>query len=335
VVHAGRGRRRHARLLQRAHRRSRRAIRRVDLQQQLRRDPAGLSFFLTLLVDGALAGAVYALIGLAFVVVYKASRMINFALGEWIMVAAGLVTAALHVFALGLGAAVSVACMGMIVLALAFNRVVLRPLVGRPLIALIMVTLGLAALLRGAAFLTLRGIPGRITLPLSGEPLAVHDVVVAPEKLAAAGVAVVAIATIAAFFRWSRTGIALRAIADDQQIAMSMGIDLPSHLALTWAAAGVVAVVAGTVWTAMVGGGMSLVLVGLKVFPVVVIGGLDSIPGTIVAAVLVGLLETLAAGYLDPVVGAGFSNVAAYIVLIAMLFARPYGLFGRRDVARV
>ncbi|MBM3219664.1 MAG: branched-chain amino acid ABC transporter permease [Candidatus Rokubacteria bacterium] len=273
--------------------------------------------------------------GLAFVVVYKASRMINFALGEWIMVSAGLVAAGLHAFSLGLAGAVAAACAGMILLALIFNRVVVRPLVGRPVIALIMVTLGLAALLRGAAFLTLRGIPGRITLPLSGETLAAYDIFVAPEKLAAGAVAVVAVALIAAFFRWSRTGIALRAIADDQQIAMSMGIDLPTHLALAWAAAGVIAVIAGTLWTAAVGGGLSLVLVGLKVFPVVVIGGLDSIPGTIVAAVLVGLLETLAAGYLDPVVGAGFSNVASYVVLIAMLFARPHGLFGRPDVARV
>ena len=116
---------------------------------------------------------------------------------------------------------------------------------------------------------------------------------------------------------------------------MAMGIDLPRYLALTWAVAGVIAVLAGTLWIAVVGGGLGLVLVGLKVFPVVVIGGLDSIPGTVVGAVLVGVLESLAAGYLDPLVGGGFSNVAPYLALIAMLFVRPYGLFGRADVARV
>ena len=261
--------------------------------------------------------------------------MINFALGEWIMVAVGLVGAGLHALGLGLAGALAAASVGMVVLALLFNRVVLRPLVGRPLIALIMVTLGLGTFLRGATLRTLKGLTGRITLPVSPEPLSIQGVLVAPEKLAAASIAVVVIAAIAAFFRWSRTGIALRAIADDQQTAMAMGIDLPAHLALTWAAAGVIAVVAGTLWATVTGGGLSLVLVGLKVFPVVVIGGLDSIPGTIVAAGLIGMLESLAAGYLDPVVGAGFSNVAAYLLLIAMLFARPYGLFGRPDVVRV
>jgi branched-chain amino acid transport system permease protein len=294
-----------------------------------------VTFFVTLLVDGALAGAIYALIGLAFVVVYKASRMINFALGEWIMVAVGLVGAGVHALGLGLAGAVAGACAGMIVLALLFNRVVLRPLAGRPLIALIMVTLGLGAFLRGMSFLTLRGISGRIVSPFPSEPFDAAGVVVAPERMIAAAVSVIAIASIAAFFHWSRTGIALRAIADDQQVAVSMGIDLSRHLALTWAAAGVIAVVAGTLWSFVAGGGLGLVLVGLKVFPAVVIGGLDSIPGTIAGAVLVGVIESLAAGYLDPWLGAGFSSVAPYVALIAMLCVRPYGLLGRADVARV
>jgi branched-chain amino acid transport system permease protein len=261
--------------------------------------------------------------------------MINFALGEWIMVGGGLVAAGVNVLHVGLAGALVAASGGMIVLALAFNRVVLRPLLGRPLIAMIMVTLGLAALLRGITMLTLRGVPGRIPLPLPTEPLAAYGVPVAAEKVAAAVIAVAVIALVAAFFRWSRTGLALRAIADDQQVATAMGIDLPRHLALTWAAAGVIAVFAGTLWTAVAGGGLSLLVVGLKVFPIVVIGGLDSIAGTIVAAVLVGMLESLTAGYVDPLVGAGFSTVAPYLGLIAMLCARPSGLFGRADVARV
>jgi branched-chain amino acid transport system permease protein len=261
--------------------------------------------------------------------------MINFALGEWIMLAAGLVAAGLHTVNLGLGAALLTACAGMVVVALTFNRVVLRPLVGRPLISLIMVTLGLGVLLRGAVMMTLGGVPRRIALPVPTEPLDAHGIAIPTDKLVAAAIAVLAIALVASFFHWSRTGIALRAIADDQQAAMSMGIDLPHYLALTWATAGVIAVLAGTLWTVVAGGGLGLVVVGLKVFPIVVIGGLDSIPGTIVGAVVVGMLETLAAGYLDPVLGAGFGNVAAYLALIAMLFARPYGLFGRADIARV
>src|SRR5712691_7006978 len=152
-----------------------------------------MHFFLSLLVDGALAGALYALIGLAFVVVCKASRMINFALGEWIMVASGLVGADLHAAGLGLGGAVAGACAGMIALAVLFNRVVLRPLLGRPLISLIMVTLGLGVFLRGATLLTLKGLTGRIALPISAEPLFMYGVPVAPEKLAAAVIAIVVI----------------------------------------------------------------------------------------------------------------------------------------------
>jgi branched-chain amino acid transport system permease protein len=294
-----------------------------------------VSFFAALVVDGALAGAVYALIALAFVVVYKASRMINFALGEWVMVGAGLVAAGVHGAGLPLMPALATASAGMIVLALAFNRVILRPLVGRPVIALIMVTLGFGALLRGTSGLALAGVPRRLSLPLPADPIAVGGVVVAVEKVVAAAVALAAIACLTWAFHRSRAGVALRAIADDQQVAMAMGIDLGRYFALTWGVVGVIAVLAGTLWTVVSGGGLGIVIVGLKVFPVVVIGGLDSIPGTLVAAVLIGVLESLAAGYADPLLGAGFSNVASYLGLIVMLFARPYGLFGRADVVRI
>jgi branched-chain amino acid transport system permease protein len=286
-------------------------------------------------VDGALAGAIYALIALAFVVVYKASRMTNFALGEWMMVGAGLVAAGVHGFRLGLAGALVAACAGMTLLALAFNRVVLRRLLGRPLISVIMVTLGLGALLRGAASVALSGIPRRIPLPIPAEPIAVHGLLLSPEKLVAAAIATGVIALVAWFFTWSRSGVALRAIADDQQAAMAMGIDLERYFALTWIMVGVIAVLAGTLWTFAAGSGFGVVLLGLKVFPIVIIGGLDSIPGTIVGAVAIGVLESVAAGYLDPWVGAGLSNVAPYLVLIAVLFARPCGLFGRADVVRV
>ena len=298
-------------------------------------DSAAVTFFVALVVDGVLAGAIYALIALAFVVVYKASRLMNFALGEWIMLAAGLVAVGLNAAGVSLVPALLGASAGMIVVALLLNRVVLRPLVGRPLISLIMVTFGLGAFLRGTTTMALEGIPRRIVLPLPSAPLEISGLFVPTERLAAAAVAVVAIVIVASAFRWSRTGIALRAIADDQQAAMAMGIDVSHHLTLTWAVAGVLAVLAGTLWTAVAGAGLGLVLVGLKVFPVVVIGGLDSIPGTIVAAVVIGVLESLSAGYLDPLLGAGFNTVAPYVALVAMLFARPYGLFGRADVARV
>lgn len=294
-----------------------------------------MRYLAALVIDGALAGAIYALVGLAFVVVYKASRIINFALGEWMMVATVFVATGVHVFGLGLPGALVGAGATMVILGVGLNRVVLQPLVGRPLISLIMVTLGLGAFLRGASVLAFRDVPRRLPLPLPGEPLALHGIAIATDRLVAALVAVVAVAGVTWFFHATRAGVALRAIADDQQAAMAMGIDLPRYFSLTWAMVGVIAVVGGTLWSIVGAGGFGVVLLGLKIFPIVIIGGLDSIPGTMVGAIIVGVLESLAAGYLDPWIGGGFSNIAAYLVLIAVLFVRPSGVFGRADVARV
>lgn len=294
-----------------------------------------MSFPLTVLVDGALTGALYAPVALAFVVVYRASGMINFALGEWTTVAAALVASGLWTAGLGLTASLAGSCVVMIALGLVFNRVVLTPLQGRPTVALIMVTLGCGALLRGASALAFQNTPRRIPLPIVSDPITVHGVLVATDKLVAACLAAVAVTLAAWFFARSRTGLALRAIADDLQIAMSMGIDVNRHFAITWAVVGILSVLAGTLWTFVSGSGFGVVLLGLKILPVVIIGGLDSIPGAFVGAVLVGLIEAVAAAYLGPSLGAGFSTIVSYLVLIAMLFARPYGLFGRPHVARV
>ena len=294
-----------------------------------------MTFFVALIVDGVFAGVIYTLVALAFVIVYKASRMVNFALGEWTMVAAALAGAGFHLLGLGIAGSLAAASAGMIALGVVFNRVVLRSLIGRPLISLIMVTLGLGAFLRGAASLGLAGIPHRIPLPIPPEPVVMEGLILSAEKLVTAMVASAAIMGVTWFFHGSRAGLALRAIADDQQVAMAMGIDLQRYFTITWALVGVIAVLAGTLWSVAGSGGFGLVLLGLKVFPIVIIGGLDSIPGTVAGATLVGVLESLAAGYLDPLLGGGFSNVAAYLVLIAMLFVRPYGLFGRADIARV
>jgi branched-chain amino acid transport system permease protein len=292
-------------------------------------------FFVSLVVDGALAGAIYALIALAFVVVYKASRMVNFALGEWAMLGTRFVATGLYATGLGLPGAIVSACAATVVIAMAFNRLVLRHLIGRPLISVIMVTLGLGAVLRGAAPLVFGGIPNAIPLPIPPEPVALYGVLVSTEKLVAAVIATVGVAALSWFFRRTRTGLALQAIADDQQAAMAVGIDIYRHFSITWALLGAVSVIVGTLWTFAFGGGFSIVLVGLKVFPIVIIGGLDSIPGALVGAMVIGVLESLAAGYLDPIVGGGFSSVSSYLVLLAVLFVRPYGMFGRPDVERV
>src|SRR6266571_1048239 len=293
------------------------------------------TFFAFLVVDGALAGAIYALVALAFVVVYKASRVINFAVGEWTMFGSRMAAAASHTLGVGLGGALGASCVAMIGLALFFNRVVLRPLFQRSLLSLIMVTIGVGIFMRGAATVVFAGLPLRIVSPFPVDPLLVSGLPVAVDKIAAAAIAAAAIAALSWFFNGSRTGLALRAVASDQQVAMAVGIDLHRHFAIAWGLVGVLSVLSGTLWTYVTGGGFGIELLGLKVFPIVIVGGLDSFPGSIIGAFIVGILESLTAGYVDPLVGGGFSHVASYLVLMAALFVRPYGLFGRPDIVRV
>jgi branched-chain amino acid transport system permease protein len=183
-------------------------------------------FFFSLLVDGALAGAIYALIALVFVLVYKASRMINFAIGEWVMWGALLVATGVQMIGGGFGTAVVFACTGMIALAFAFNGLVLRRMTAPPVIASIMITLALGAIMRGSAAIVFAGVPNRVLLPIPADLITIDGVPVATDKLVAALVAAVCIALLAVFYGFSRTGLALQALADDPQAAMSVGIDI-------------------------------------------------------------------------------------------------------------
>ena len=282
-----------------------------------------------------MAGALYALIALAFVLVYKSSRMVNFALGEWIMTGATLAAVGQNAIGLGLAGAIGLAAAGMAIFGIAFNAIVVRRLLARPAISLIMVTIGLGAMMRGTGALIFAGIPGGLQLPVLTEPLIVHGVPIPPEKLIAAIVATIIIALVTWFYQRSRSGIGLRAIADDPQAAAAAGIDPSRLLALLWGATGVISVAAGILWIFAAGGGFGVALVGLKIFPIVIIGGLDSLPGTIIAAVLIGVVESLGAGYLDPELGGGFGTIASYLLMMAMLLVRPYGMFGQTPSARV
>jgi branched-chain amino acid transport system permease protein len=247
--------------------------------------------------------------------------MINFALGEFIMLASKLAATGVHVLGLGWLGGIAFGCAGMAAFAVGLNRWVLRRLIGRPLISFIMVTIGLGIFLQAAIVFVFSGVPNSMQLPIGDAFI---------DDLIRAAVSILAIVAVWWFFQYSRAGLALRAIADDQQAAMLVGIDLHQYFTVTWAMAGVICVIAG----ALSGGGFSLILVGLKVFPIVIIGGLDSIPGVIVGAIFIGLLESLAAGYINPLI-TGFSTVSAYLVLLIILFIRPHGLFGKPEIERV
>jgi branched-chain amino acid transport system permease protein len=292
-------------------------------------------FTFVLVVNGLLIGLMYSLIALGFVLIYKATDAINFAQGEFVMFAGFIAAAAGDLAGLPFWAAALLAIIGMIALGFGIERVVLRPLIGRPIISVIMATIGLAAVLRGSAVLAFGAGTRAITMPVGDAPLDLGPVSLPPVQLVGAGVSLVFLAAFTWFFLKSRIGVAMRAVADSQQVAMAMGINVQRYFALAWAMAGVVSALGGIVWGAMLGVDNQLALVGLKVFPVVILGGLDSIAGAVIGGLVIGVTENLAAGYLDPFVGGGTKDFIPYVLMIAVLMIRPEGMFGRRRIERV
>jgi branched-chain amino acid transport system permease protein len=292
-------------------------------------------FTLSLLTNGVLIGLMYSLIALGFVLVYKATDAINFAQGEFVMLAAFFGAVMLVSAGAPFWLAVVVTLAGMIAFGFGLERVVLRPLIGRPIVSVIMATIGLAAVLRGAAPLVFGAETRSIVMPVEDAPIVWGPLFISPIQLIGAGVAVIFLAAFTWFFLKSRMGIAMRAVADNQQVAMAMGINVERYFALAWAMAGVVSALGGIVWGSLLGVDVHLALVGLKVFPVVILGGLDSIVGAIVGGLIIGIIENVAAGYLDPVVGGGTKDFAPYVVMIIALMVRPYGIFGKRQIERV
>src|SRR6267154_5219422 len=294
-----------------------------------------LEFAWALLLNGIAIGLMYALIALGFVLVYKATDAINFAQGEFVMFAGFIAAAMLAIEGVPLIAAVVVTLLAMIGFGFGLARVVLRPLLGRPVVAVIMATIGVAAMLRGLGPITL-GIETRaLPLPIGDEPIVLGPASLPPIQILGAVVAIVFFIAFSWFFKKSRMGVAMRAVADNQQVAQAMGINVERYFALAWAMAGIVSALGGIVWGSMLGVDVQLALVGLKVFPVVILGGLDSIGGALVGGLIIGIVESLAAGYLDPYVGGGTKDFAPYVLMILVLMIRPYGIFGRRQIERV
>jgi branched-chain amino acid transport system permease protein len=293
------------------------------------------SFTLLLLTNGIMIGLMYALIALGFVLIYKATDAINFAQGEFVMFAGFIAAGAAEIAGAPFWLAALLAIGGMVALAFGLERVVLRPMIGRPVIAVVMATIGLAAVLRGTATMAFGAGTRVIIMPVGDEPFHLGPVLVPPIQLVGAGVSLVFLAGFTWFFLKSRIGIAMRAVADNQQVSMAMGINVRRYFALAWAMAGVVSALGGVVWGAMLSVDNQLALVGLKVFPVVILGGLDSVIGAVVGGLIVGIVENLAAGYLDPYVGGGTKDFAPYVLMILVLMIRPEGIFGRRRIERV
>jgi branched-chain amino acid transport system permease protein len=295
-----------------------------------------LVFMLQLLITGVAVGGVYALMALGFVLIYKASNVVNFGPGELVLFGAYVSWATILQMRFPLYVAFPLTLLTSIALGLIIERGVLRPLIGQPIISVIMVTFGFASVIRGG----LNMLWGSDTRPFpalfSSQPFHLGPVPISPVHLWSFVIVLLLLGGFSLFFKFSLTGTAMRATADNQQVALSLGVSVKRMFALSWCIATVVSTLGGIILGSVRGGvDFSLADLGLKVFPVVILGGLDSVMGAIVGGVLIGVLENLSGGYLDPIFGGGVKEVAPFAVLVVILLFRPYGLFGKPEIERV
>jgi branched-chain amino acid transport system permease protein len=295
-----------------------------------------MEFFLQLVLNGLVIGSIYALVGLGFVIIYKSSSILNFAQGELLMLGAYVCLAIFTTYKVPFVAAFVLTLGFSVVLGVLMERALLRPMIGEPVISVIMITLGLASMLKAIV----QGIWGTDIRPypeiFPTRPVQIGPLPVSQGYLYSVLSVAVLLAVFSVFFKFSRAGIAMRATAFSQQVALSMGISVKRIFALAWSIATVVSAVGGVLLGGIRGGvDGHVALFGLKVIPVVILGGLDSVLGAIVGGFIMGVLENLAGGYLDPVFGGGVKEVAPFIALVAILAVKPYGLFGKVKIERV
>jgi len=292
-----------------------------------------MAFFLEVLINGLLVGIMYSLVALGFALIYKASDVFNFAQGAMSLLAGLALVGFLTVMPLWLALLCTVGVMTLLAYGTVF--IIFRPLVARPPLILFMAAIGLAFLIEGGgqaiwgtdAKGLFIGIP-EITWDVKGVFFYSFD-------LFFGVVAGLLVAGLVLFFQKTRTGRALRAVADDHEAALSVGIPLLRAWAVTWVIAGIVATVAGVAWGSRLGVQFSLSLIAYKALPVLILGGIDSIPGAILAGLVVGAAENLAEVFLGPYVGGGIQTFFPYLLALLFLWFRPYGMFGKEIIERV
>ncbi|MDP6345286.1 MAG: branched-chain amino acid ABC transporter permease [Alphaproteobacteria bacterium] len=292
-------------------------------------------FLFELIINGLLTGMMYALIAVGFVLIYKSTDAINFAQGEFVMIAAIVVAGMAAVYGFPLVAAIVVGFLFMLAFNWTLERVVLRPMIGRPVVAIIMATIGLALILRGAGPLVFGAETRPINLPIPDEPVIWGPLFMTAIDLVGAAIGVIFLAAFGWFFMKTRKGVAMRAVADSHTVSMAMGINVERYFALAWILAGVVALLGGLVWGNAIGVDTQMAQLGLKVFPVVILGGLDSIVGVVIGGLIIGVAEAVAAGYVDPYVGGGTKDFVPYVLMIMALMVRPYGIMGKPIIERI
>ena len=300
--------------------------------------PSEMMFVLEVLIAGLLSGVMYSLVALGFVLIFKASGVFNFAQGAMVLFAA-LTFARFLEMGVNFWLAAAISLVVMMALAVIIERVMLRPLVAQPVIILFMATIGLNYFLEGMAQavwdsqvhaleLGIEDVPWESVMDATGILISLFDVW-------AAVICGVLVLVLAFFFQKGRIGRALRAVADDNQAAMSVGIPLQMIWAIVWATAGLVALVAGALWGQRLGVQFSISLVALKALPVLILGGFNSIAGAIIGGLIIGAAEKLAEVYLGPIIGGGIEAWFAYFIAMLFLMFRPQGLFGEELIERV
>ncbi|MBZ0145860.1 MAG: branched-chain amino acid ABC transporter permease [Rhodocyclaceae bacterium] len=297
-----------------------------------------MQFFLEVLIGGLLSGVMYALVALGYVLIYKASGVFNFAQGAMVFFAA-LTTAGLVDSGLSLWLAVPLTMVAMVLLGLLTEKVVLRPLVAQHEITLFMATIGLTFFVEGLAQAIWGANVRSLELGIEDVPLEWllenANMAISQFDLIASGIAAVLVTLLAIFFSKTKIGRALRAVADDHQAALSIGIPLQHIWGIVWAVAGFVALVAGLLWGARNGVQFALTFVALKALPVLILGGFTSVPGAIVGGLIIGASEKLAEVYIGPHVGGGIEGWFPYVLALLFLLVRPEGLFGEKIIRRI
>ena len=295
----------------------------------------GFWFFLQLIIQGLAVGSVYALVALGFVLIYKASSVINFAQGELLMVGAYFCLAMLTTFNVPFWAGFILTMAFSVILALLIERLILRPMIGEPAISIIMITIGLSLVLKSAVAVIWGVEIAAFPSIFPETPIRMGQIVVSQVYIFTFLASMLFLVIFAVFFKYSRLGIAMRATANSNQVALSMGISVKKVFAISWCVAAVVSAVGGILIGNINGVNITISSIGLKVFPAVILGGLDSIPGAVLGGLIIGILENLSGGYLDQFFGGGVKEVAPFVVLVVILMIKPYGLFGTEEIERV
>lgn len=294
-----------------------------------------MEFFLQLIISGIVIGSIYGLLALGFTLIYKATDVVNFAQGELLMVGAYICLHTTVAYNVPFLASFAITLIFTFLMGFFIEKVFLRRMIGEPIISIIMLTIGLSSVMRSIVTM-IWGTDTRIFPQVfSQEPVILFGLSISRVYIYSIFAVAIFLALFTVFFKKSKVGVAMRAVASDQQAALSMGIDVKRIFALSWAIAAVVAAVGGIFLGNINGINTSLADFGLKVFPVVILGGLDSIIGAIVGGLIIGILENLAGGYIDPLIGGGAKDILPYVIMVLVLMVKPYGLFGTVEVEKV